>query len=144
MTTVCFTQMISCQGTSRDQSIGLSNVMQLHFFSHFRSYYVWCHGALLKGELAFDCSRKHFVLGVRDMKMMFHNRTYAHRWPKLIKYQLQHRCSAHFVVNLINFHPILLLDRGYIYNFSWTILSNFINSNGTSTNPDRKYKFFIC
>ena len=54
-----FPQMISCQGTSGDQSIGLSNVMQRHFFSHFRSYYVWCHGASLNGELVFDCSRKH-------------------------------------------------------------------------------------
>ena len=126
-----FPQMISCQGTSGDQSIGLSNVMQRHFFSHFRSYYVWCHGDSLKGELVFDCSRNHLELGVRGMKMMFHNRTYAHRWPKLIKYQLQHHYTAYLVVNLVNFYPILLLDRLYIYNFPWTILSNFTNSNGS-------------
>ena len=81
-----FPQMISCQGTSGDQSIGLSNVMHCHFF-HI-STHIMCDAWAKKGELVFDCSRKHLVLGARDIKMMFHNRTYAHRWPKLIKYQL--------------------------------------------------------
>ena len=72
------------------------------------------------------CSRKH--LG-RDMKVMFHNCIYAHRWPKLIKYQLHHHCTAHSVVNPINSYPILLLDRGYIYNFCSEILSNFNSLN---------------
>ena len=119
--------MISCQGTTRDQSIGLSNVMHCHFF-HI-STHIMCDAWAKKGELVFDCSRKHLVLGARDIKMMFHNRTYAHRWPKLIKYQLQHHYTAYLVVNLVNFYPILLLDRGYIYNFCSEILSNFNSLN---------------
>ena len=92
-------------------------------------YHVLYHENSLKGKLLFDCSRKHLVLGGRDTTMIFHNYTYAHRWPKLIKYQLHHHCRAHLVVNPINSYPILLLDRGYIYNFSSEILSNFNNLN---------------
>ena len=121
--------MISCQGTRRDRSIGLSNVMQRRLSSYFPLYYVFYHEASLIGELVFDCSRKHLVLGGRDIKMMFHNCIYAHRWPKLIKYQLHHHCTAHSVVNPINSYPILLLDRGYIYNFCSEILSNFNSLN---------------
>ena len=113
--------MIACQGTRRGRSIGISNVMQRHFSSYFPVLY---HETSLKGELVFDCSRKHL-----DIKMMFHNYIYAHRWPKLIKYQLHHHCTAHSVVNPINLYQILLLDRGYIYNFSFEILSNFNNLN---------------